>query len=245
MANLRRDFLDNPGDPDTLTVLIDPQDFNKTTDTDRLAVVVSQRGQSTAARQDDAEARGLSLAEYDDSLTAEYDELSARLEVYPMPNKTINLTVRDGKWISPESVNSFCGETTTNVAANSIDGDTGTHWRHVDGHRHSIVYLLRDFPLRVERIRFFYASGLPVQEQLATLDVRMSKALANIDDADNLLEDDLNITWPGTGGVFVEHTLATPKGSAVYIKLEFDTAHGANTGQIREFEVFITPKKAE
>lgn len=244
MANLQRDYLDVPSDPDKLTLLTDPRDFDKQVDTDRLAVVVEQRGQTAPTRADDAGARGLSLEEYDDELTAEWEELSARLEIYGMSNKVINLTVRDGKWMSPASVESFCGETSTNVAANSIDGDTGTHWRHVTNERHSIVYKLRDFPLRVERIRFFYNASLPVNEQLENLDVHMAKALVNIDDPDNILETGINITWPGTGGVFVEHTLATPKASAVYIKLLFDTASAINTGQIREFEVFCTPKKA-
>ena len=235
MVGLLRLYVDVPADANKLDLAQDTVEFDKTEDTDRLAIVNEWLGLSNAAL--------LPLGLQRTVLQDEADTINARLMFYGMPNTTVNLTVREGDWFSPDSVNSFCGETSPNVATNSIDANTATHWRHVLNERHSIVYKMRDFAVRIERIRFFYNTSLPVNEQLTNLDVHMAKELANIDDAANILETGLNITWPGTGGVWVEHTLATPKASAVYIKLLFDTASAVNTGQIREFECFVTPRK--
>jgi len=228
--------LDVPTKPNELDLILDQERTTKADDEAELA----QNNRFLLLTDADLAKIGLTR----EVLVDRNDTLNARILAYGWPRHNVTLNVVEGDWLSPGSVQSFCGETSTNVATNSIDGDTGTHWRHVANERHSIVYKLRDFPLRVEKIRFFYNASLPVNEQLTNLDVHMAKALVNIDDAGNILESGLNLTWPGTGGVFVDHTLATPKASAVYIKLVFDTASAVNTGQIREFEVFCTPRKA-
>lgn len=239
----KRFYADVAGGVD-LDLTIDPRRFNKTIDTDRLAVIVEFQALSDAARTEVGICKSFaSLADYDTALKDESDEISDRLDYYTLySNRTENLTVRDGAWFSPDSVNSFCGETAANVATNSIDGLNTTFWRHVVNHRHSIVYQLRPYAKKITKIRFFYNTSLPVNEQLSNLDIRAAKVLAKIDDPESLIEAGVNITWPGTGGVFVEHTLAAPKANAVFIKLEFDTASGVNTGQIREFEVFVTTR---
>jgi len=42
-------------------------------------------------------------------------------------------------WTTPSSVYSKCGETSPNVASRTIDGDTGTYWRHSTTENHWIV----------------------------------------------------------------------------------------------------------
>jgi len=235
-GGLLRLQLDVPGDLDSLDLILDQERTTKAEDQALLAQINEYLGLSDEAL--------IPLGMTRDVLVDQSDTLNARILSYGWPRHNVTLNVVEGDWLSPDSVESFCGESGANVADNSIDEDTGTHWRHTVAERHSIVYKLRDFPLRAEKVRFFHAAAEPANEQLTDINVRMSKALANIDDAGNLLVTNANPTWTGAGGGYVEIPL-TPneKASAVFIKLEFGTSP-FSTGQIREFEVFCTPKKA-
>ncbi len=223
-----------------LDLFIDPQAFNETVDTDRLAVVQELQGLSDPTRTVVAlMANAASLADYDTALQDEEWDIQDRLDYYSLYiNRVQNLTVRDGAWFTPDAVDSFCGEDAPNVVGNSIDGLNSTHWRHNFNHRHSVIYQIRDYPKKVARIRFRYGGSLN-REELNNIDVRASKNLANINDPANLLESGINPTWPGGPAVWVEHTLANKKNEARYRKLEFDTASGSNDMQMREFAVFV------
>lgn len=225
-----------PNDPNALDLILDQERTTKAADEVQLAVVNQYLGLTDAALIP----LGVTREQFQD----QWEVLNARILAYGWPRHDVTLNVVDGDWLSPDSVEalSVCGESGANVATNSIDGNTTTHWRHTVDERHSIIYKLRDFPLRAERIRFWYTGA--VNEELTDLDVRMAKEKANLGDAGNLLEDGLNLTWTGTD-VWIEHTLATPKASAVYIQLDISNSNSTgNTIQIREFEVFCTPKKA-
>ena len=225
-----------------LNLFIDPQAFNKTIDTNQLSIITELQSLSDDARTEFALCKGSgSLVDFDSQLQDEEWEIRDRLDYYSLySNRVQNITVRDGAWFTPDSVDSFCGESGANVVGNSIDGSNSTFWRHSVDERHSVIYLLRGYPKKVSKIRFRYNSTEPVTEQLSNLDVHAAKNLVNIDDAENILETGINIAWPvGQGSVFVEHTLAQKKNKARYIKLLFDTAHASNTSQIREFSVFV------
>ncbi len=240
MAQFRH-YVDVAGGVD-LDHLTNPERFNKTIDTDRLGVVNELQGLSVTARTQIAPPLGhISIEAFDAALQDEQWEIQDRLDYYSLySNRTQNFTVRDGAWFTPDSVDSFCGESGVNVVGNSIDGLNSTFWRHSVNERHSLIYLLRGYTKKISKIRFRYNSTEPVTEQLSNLDVHAAKNLVNIDDAENILETGINITWPvGQGSVFVEHTLAQKKNKARYIKLLSDTAHALNTIQIREFAVFV------
>lgn len=240
MAQFRH-YVDVAGGVD-LDLLTDPERFNKTIDTDRLSVITELQGLSVTARTQIAPPLGhTDLAGFDAALQDEQWGIQDRLDYYSLySNRTQNFTVRDGAWFTPDSVNSFCGETGGNVVGNSIDGSNSTFWRHSVDERHSVIYQLRGYPKKISKIRFRYNSTEPVTEQLSNMDVHAAKNVANIDDAENILETGINITWPvGQGSIFVEHTLALKKANARFVKLLFDTAHATNTSQIREFAVFV------
>lgn len=225
-----------------LDLFIDPQQFNKTEDEDRLAVVQELQGLSDPTRTYIALlANAADLDAYDDALRDEAWQIQDRLDYYALySNRIHTLTVRDGAWFSPDLVESFCGESGVNVVGNSIDGDFGTIWRHSVDERHSVVYQLRDWPKKISRIRFRYSSAEPTNEQLSNMDVRAAKNVSVLGEPEAVLESGLDIVWPtGAGNVWVEHTLALKKGDARFIQLDFDTASGNNTGQIREFEVWV------
>ncbi len=223
-----------------LNLVLDPQEFSQATDLDQLAIVTDLQGLSDEARAVVAASLGLaSAATYDDMLQDQEWELRDRLDYYSLySNKTVNLTVRDGAWFTPDLVESFCGETGGDVVGNSIDGLNSTYWRHTQNHNHSVIYKLRDYPKKVARIRFRYNGSLN-REELNNITVRASRSLNTIDDPGNLLESGINPTWPGGPAVWVEHTLANKKNQARYVKLEFDTAHGSNDMQMREFAVWV------
>lgn len=227
-----------------MNLLQDPFVFDKTADTARLARVVEFQSLSTVARTEAAGWDGLSLAEFDDAMEKESWELNARLLFYDFPTKTLNLTVKDGDWFTPEAVETSCGASGGNTAANSIDGNNTTFWRHAVDESHSITYRLRSFPLKFGRFRLRFNTAEPVNEQLSAITFRAARSLAKIDDPGNVLEADINIVWPtGQGSIWVEYTLATKKVSGRYIKLDgFGSAHASNTIQIREFAVFVETK---
>jgi len=240
MAQFRH-YVDVAGGED-LDHLTNPERFNKTTDTDRLGVVSELQGLSLIARTQIAPPLGhTDVVAFDAALEDEQWELQDRLDYYSLySNRTQDFTVRDGAWFTPDSVDSFCGETGPNVVGNSIDGVNTTFWGHNVDERHSVIYLLRDYPKKITKIRFRYNTAELVAEQLTNLDVHASKNIGEIDNAENILETGINIIWPiGQGSVFVEHTLAQEKNETRYIKLIFDSAHPTNTARIREFAVFV------
>ena len=139
---------------DTLAVIRDKLIFTKAADDARLLVITDIQGLSDTTRQ--AIAGSQDLADFDAGLEAEEWEIRDRLDYYSYPTRTENLTVADGAWFSPDSVDSFCGEHATNVASNTVDGNTGTFWQHFNSHTHNITFKLRDWPKKVTKIRFFY-----------------------------------------------------------------------------------------
>lgn len=230
---------------DQLNLFIDPTLYTQAQDNIDLTEITEIQGLSADTRELIATALGFSdLATYDDFLQDQEWEIRDRLDYYSLyENRVENITVRDGAWFTPEAVESFCGEHTTNVAANSIDGVNTTIYQHNVNHAHNIVYRLRSYPKKITKVRFRYGSAEPDRERLNNLTIKAARALSQIDESSNILESNLNIVWPTPGGVWVEHTLATPKVNVRYIKLETaDTDHPSNHWQIREFAVRVVTR---
>lgn len=221
-----------------LQLYIDPQVFTEVEDTAALVAVRELLALDTLT--DEAKAELQLTEERFDLWRDQEDEVADRLDYYNYGDRVENITVRDGAWFSPDSVESFCGESGANVVGNSIDGVNTTFWRHAVDERHSVIYKLRDHSKKISKVRFRYNSTEPITERLSNLDVHAAKALANIDEPENILETGINITWPiGQGSIWVEHVLALKKNKARYVKLLFDSAHASNTSQVREFEVWV------
>lgn len=230
-----------------LTVIRDRFQFVKADDEARLAVIVDLQGLTDETRTVLANDEGLSLAEYDGELEEEEYNIRDRLDYYTYPTRVENLTVADGEWFTPDSVNSFCGETAPNVATRCIDGDDNTFWRHATDETHILTFQLRDYPKKIERIRFRYGAGESARERLNDITVKAAKGLANLDNPENTLETGINIVWPtGAGLTWVEHTLASKKIKARYIRIEIgNTDNAQNQAQIREFQVWVGTRQPE
>lgn len=231
-----------------LAVIRDKFIYTKAADQASLDIITDLQGLPDLTRT--ALAVGQTLAEYDQNLEDQEFVLRDRLDYYDYDTVVKNRTVADGAWFSPNVVNAgtLCGEEVGNEASKAIDGNSVTFWRHSVNEQHVIVFKLRDYPKKIEKIRFLYGSNESARERLNNMDVHAAKGLANLDNAENILETGINIAWPVGISVdtWVEHTLASKKLKARYIKLVIDdTDNGQNQIQIREFEVFVTTRKPE
>ena len=228
-----------------LGVVRDKFTYVKTTDQARLDVITDLQGLPAATRT--VLAPGGDLAAYDQALEDEEFVLRDRLDYYDYDTVSTNRTIADGAWFSPDSIESFCGETSPNVAARCIDGDDDTFWRHASNEQHVLTFKLRDYPKKIEKIRFRYGAGESARERLNDITVKAAKGLGAIDNAENTLETGINIVWPtGAGLTWVEHTLASKKLKARYVKIEIgNTDNGQNQAQIREFQVWVGTRKPE
>lgn len=230
-----------------LKLWVDPEPVNKVADVAEQARLQSIRDGNTDIRTELAECGGYpDLASFDDFIQTEIDNLKDRVDSYDYDTRVHNLTVMDGAWFTPDSVQSVESEDVGNEADKAIDGNTVTFFRDSVNHQHVIVFKLRDYSKKISKIRFWYATGLSARERLNNMDVHAANAIPNIDDPSNILETGINITWPGVGGVWVEHVLAVKKNRMRYIKLVVDdTDNGNNHIQIREFQVWVEPKDPE
>lgn len=231
-----------PNGPSTeLEVVIDPELFTLANDNAALTDNLEIQGLSDDLRQILGACLGYdTLAFYDDFLRDEEFDIRDRLDYYSYDTRVESPTVADGAWFTPIAIESVCAEDVGNEAVDIIDENTATFWRDSTNHQHVIVFELRAYTKKISKIRFFYGAALSARERLNNVDVHASKALANIDNAGNILETGINIAWPGVGGVYVEHTLASKKNKARFVKLVIDdTDNGNNQAQIREFQVWV------
>ncbi|MGI9484337.1 MAG: hypothetical protein ACR2RF_00325 [Geminicoccaceae bacterium] len=225
----------------------DLNQFTKTNDQDRLNAITVIQGMTDAERTAIMSDFGFNqLEDFDQFLEREEEwPLRDRLDWYDYDDKTVQFTAKDGAWFSPEAVESFCGEETGQEATLSINGVNSDFWRHSTNHQHTIVYRLRGYPKKISRVRFRYGAGESARERLNNMDVHASRGLAAIDNAANILETSINITWPvGAGEAWVEHILASKSPRCRYIKLVIDDTDNANNQvQIREFEVWVETRQ--
>lgn len=239
---MAKHFYENIAGGEDLKLIADPAAFNVNLDTTRLDVISQFQALDAEAREVAASCKTMTLVEYDDALEQEEWTIRDRLDYYTLyVNRTQELTVRDGAWFSPVTVDSFCGEEVGQEASKSVDGNNATFWRHSSNEQHIIIFQLRNYPKKISKIRFRYGAGESARERLNNMDVHAAKATNNLDNPENILETGINISWPvAAGEVWVEHTLASKKNKARYVKLVIDdTDNAGNQIQIREFEVWV------
>lgn len=219
---------------------IDPLVFAQTVDTADLALNAEYQGLSDPIRLEIAVGRGYTnLPDFDDYLQDEEWELLDRLDYYTYATESRSLTVANGAWFTPEAIEDVGGETDPDVAANSIDDDNQTFWRHNVNHLHTVTYRIRSYPKKVGKIRFRHATSQPDREQLTNLTVKIAKHLAQIDNPEKVVADEVNPDWTSSG--WVEVNVADNE-RARYIKLEFETVRADNFAQVREFDVWVKTK---
>ena len=220
-----------------LELYVDPGLFSETQDQADLAVFQEAQASSDTIREQLAAANAFTnLGEYDLWLQDQIWAIQDRLDYYSYEDRVENRTVRDGAWFSPIAIEAVCGEEVGREAVNSIDGDTGTSWRHISVERHSITFQLRDYPKKISSMRIWFGGSESDREQLQNIDVFASRGINDIDDPANERLSGFTPTWAGQGDSWVEIPWTSKINKGRYIKLLCDSARGDGTVQIREIE---------
>lgn len=220
---------------------IDPEPYNKTDLQDERDRLQAIKTSPLECRTELAVCKGYpSVADYDDFIQDEIDEIKDLIDYFGYSTKVTNLTVMDGEWFTPTDIESVSNEDVGNEAVNAVDGNNVTFWRSSNNEVHEIIFKLRTYPKKISKFRIWYASGESARERLNDIDVHAANALGNLDEPQNILETGINLTWTAGGGVWVEHTLASKKNKCKYIKFVIgNTDNGNNQAQMREIEFWV------
>ena len=117
-----------------------------------------------------------------------------------------------GDFITPETVYDKCGEDAINIAAQSIDGNSGNYWQHDVDELHWIVYDLGMSLADITQISIALGGGDGNEFKLAGVDVYVTDS---VDDFGTPVGSSLNFQ---TNGVWNTENLTNKQGR--YIKLD-------------------------
>lgn len=223
-----------------LTVIRDRSEFTQADDLERLSVITDLQNATQAVREYIAGGPG-ALGEFDAKLETEEQELRDRLDYYDYSNEQIQITVKDGAWFTPEAVESVSDEKVGNEAVLAIDGDNQTYWQSDNAGTRTIIFRLRHYRKKVEKIRF-RTNTSDGRSHLQGVTIRMSGGLGQIDNPQNEIATGLNLDGAAS---WFEHTLASPKSNVRYIKIECATSMHTNPDQlrIRELAAWVTTRR--
>lgn len=242
------------GDPDVFNVYADPTTLDRADMEAYRDFLLEVQGASDAIRIELAMGSlnavpGIgpqqSLQDFDDLVQDELDRYLDILDYYDYDTRQQTLTVRDGAWITPIAIESVSHENVGEEATLAIDGDFGTWWQSDASGTREIVFELRSYPKKIERLRV-RAPASDLRAQLQGVTIKAAKNINMIDDPRNWLDTDIDLTY--TGNIWLEHTLTTPKFNARFMKLECATSlFVANPEQvrIREIEVRVGTRNHE
>lgn len=239
---MAKHFYEDVAGGEDLKLIADPITYNEALDNSELDVITQFQGLDDDARSVSAGCRGISLEQYDDALREEKDIILDRLDYYSLySNRTQQLTVRDGAWFTPDSVEDFGSEDLGFPAINTIDDVNNTFWKHDTlNHKHFITWKLRDYPKKASKIRLRYGASENAQERLTNITIKAAKAVANIDEPGNELLIDFVPTWPtGAGATWFEIEFTSKINRGRFFKMEFDTEQVDNKARVREIDIWV------
>lgn len=150
-----------------------------------LLILNELRALSEETRTELAIQQGKSLEAYDETLDLEYERTSDILDFYGYDNTTLNITVKDGTWFTPEAIEDVCGEDAGHEAVLTIDGLNATYWEHDVTEDHQITWRLRDYKKRFPKLRVRVGSGL--RTKLTGVDIYVANTVAGLDKPENLV----------------------------------------------------------
>lgn len=175
------------------------------------------------------------LEEYDDYLDSEWGMRRDLIDFFDYDTKVVNITSKNGAWFLPIGVESFCGEEVGREAIYAIDGSQSTFWQHEDNEAHEIIFKLRDYKKRVEKIRIYRGSN--ARSALNNLDIYVANSIGGLDDPQNLAIADASIDIDDDWNEIVFST----KQRGRYIRLTgFGSENNSNESRIRELEAWVT-----
>lgn len=221
-----------------LELLKEGEEYEQSEITSEIALYQEIQASSDELRGELAIAEGLELADYDDKITKMLDKLLDINDYFSYPNRTENVTVRDGDWFRPDQLESVSDENVGEEGSLAIDGVNSTWWQSDITGTRVLTVRIRSHKKRVERIRFRTTSG-DKRTRLQNMSIKIAGAIPRLDKPENLADSGVNL--PDGVDPWIEHTLATPKRGR-YLRIEADGALAPNGDhvRIREVEVFVT-----
>lgn len=177
------------------------------------------------------------IQDYKDILQAAVDQNLDILDYFDYDKADVTIATAAGMWMLPEAVESSCGEEAGNEIGLSIDGENSTYWQHDENHSHEIIYRLRSYNKKIEKIRFRRLAN--ARSELENLSVYVAQSLGGLNDPSNLAVENVALSTPSDWN---EITF-TKKQRGKYVKLMFDSANSVNEARIREIELWVTVDK--
>lgn len=182
------------------------------------------------------------LDAFDSYIDDELTRLKDTIDYFDYESGTANLNVRTADWFLPVAVEDFTDETVGGEAVNAIEAENGgdpdpndpvltTWWQSESSGLRVITFHLRDYSKKLEGIRLRAGSAGDGRAQLQGVTIKAANALAMIDDPSNVQAEDVDFTHAGDN--WMEHTFASPKARARYIRLECSESLHSNTDHLR------------
>lgn len=134
-----------------------------------------------------------SISDFNDAVQDEVDKLKDILDYFDYVTKNTTITNYDGMWMTPEAVESVCGEDTGQEATLSIDGTNSTYWEHDVNEAHEIVYRIRPYLKKCSKIRLRLPTA--VKAKLHNLTVHAAQSISGLSNNDNKVIDDISPVW--------------------------------------------------
>ncbi len=156
------------------------------------------------------------------------------LDFFDYEKTTINLSVADGAWFTPEAVEMVCGEEVGNEAALMIDGNNTTYWQHDADEAHQVDLRLRNYSKKMTGLRIRRQTN--ERSALNNLDIYVASSLGGLDNPEQLAISGVTLSVDNDWNEIVFPSPARGK----YIRLSgFGSAHAGNEVRIREIEARV------
>jgi len=170
-----------------------------------------------------------------EEIQAQVDNAKDKKDFFDYDKVVHTMQIADGSWFEMIAVESFCGEETGFEAVLAIDGQTSTWWQHDADEAHEIVFQLRDYSKRVEKIRI--RRGGNDRSELTDIDIYVANSIGGLDEPSNLAVS--GATLPTVSDW--NEVDFTNKQRGQYIRLTgFGSVHSGNEVRIREIEAWVT-----
>lgn len=173
------------------------------------------------------------LEDYDDYLNEQWSMKKDQIDFFDYLNTTLELTVKDGKWFTPDSVYSVCGADVGYPADNTIDGDTATYWEHDVNEQHEIIWQLRSYKKRMSKINLRIGSSS--RNLLTGLDIYIADNVGGLYSVNNKVASGLSFSVANTW-----EEIEFPNANGKYIRFaNFGSSNVDNWVRIQEIEIWV------
>lgn len=220
---------------DDLKLWADPKDFVKSDLEEEVLELEFLMSQGDVVREKLGNCAGFATLEaYDAYLYSEWSRKKDIIDFFDYSDTALNLTVKDGMWMTPDSVEDVCGERVGNEALYSIDGDTGTFWQDDTNEAHQITFNLRGYAKKVAKVRIY--RGTNARSALDNLTIQIANSIPGLDIPANEAITGASIS---TDDAWNEIEFTTKQIGKIMRLTGFGSLNALNETRIREIEFWV------